>query len=459
MYENETRRASDASGIYYSIERSSEERIGPNGIRQFSIYSRDSIQLPTDPQASVSVTIFNLINVIVGTAVVSYPYVCAITGLAAAWSLIILFTVMFYFSCKIYLKACDVAFERDSTHLRSASADKVVGVFLGDWGARAMAVCIVLGVFMACNAYLVLIADWISPILDQLQPDLQSHYNTRAVVVCFSCAFIIAPLSLFGELRKLAPFSFFAIGALWFLLFFIVSEGVQCVVSHAIATDVVWINTDHDMEHWYKWFSALPIIAFSFNGQPVLVPLYAELRTTDKPRVLGSVLFPCALCSALLYAVVGSFGYISHGGHVMSDILRMYSLGNHVADIARVALSLALMLHYAMVLFPLRRCLDAVFFPAHAPSTIRASLQTVVTVGLTALVSLMFPGVEAVFGLAGGTVGAMVSYVIPGLLLFKLPNAGKWDSCVGAVLVSWGVAFSILCVLAVLMARLFASNP
>ena len=315
-----------------------------------------------------------------------------------------------------------------------------------------MTLCIFFGVFASCTAYLIVIGDFLTPLVESLLPNLS---DARTVTVTVACTFIMFPLSLYPELRRLAPFSAFAMSALWLLVVLIVISTLQVLQDNDQAPDIHWVTRRFPVEEWYGWFRVLPIIAFSFNGQPVLVPLFAELQTSLKPKAFSQVILPSTVTASVMFISVGFLGYLQFGNDVQADVLLEFDDNDTFANVVRIAISIAVMLHYPLVLFPMRQSLDSLMFPGSELTFLRTTLQTAGIILTTLVISLVFPSVERVFGLAGGTIGSLLCYIIPGMLLYQLPNPTRADTVMRVFLPVFGVIFTLLTTLATILTNLY----
>ena len=80
------------------------------------------------------------------------------------------------------------------------------------------------------------------------------------------------------------------------------------------------------------------------------IAIYAELKRASVTRFGIVVVIAMAICSTA-YAITASFGYLTFGTKVYSDVLLNYSSKDVMVNFARVTLSIIVLSTAAVVLF------------------------------------------------------------------------------------------------------------
>ena len=78
--------------------------------------------------------------------------------------------------------------------------------------------------------------------------------------------------------------------------------------------------------------------------------VYAELKRASVPRFGIVVVIAMAICSTA-YSITASFGFLTFGTTVKSDVLLSYSPNDVLVNIARVMISVIVLSTGAMVVF------------------------------------------------------------------------------------------------------------
>ena len=78
--------------------------------------------------------------------------------------------------------------------------------------------------------------------------------------------------------------------------------------------------------------------------------MYAELKRPSVPRFGIVVIIAMTICN-IVYALTGSFGYLTFGTTVKSDVLLSYDSNDVLVNIARVMISVIVLSPGATVTF------------------------------------------------------------------------------------------------------------
>lgn len=92
------------------------------------------------------------------------------------------------------------------------------------------------------------------------------------------------------------------------------------------------------------------MIIIFFQCHVPSIAVYAELKKASVPRFGIVVVIAMAICAAA-YAITGSFGYLTFGTKVKSDVLLNYHPKDVLVNCARVTLSVIVLSTSAMVVF------------------------------------------------------------------------------------------------------------
>ena len=92
------------------------------------------------------------------------------------------------------------------------------------------------------------------------------------------------------------------------------------------------------------------IYNYFFQCHVPSIAVYAELKRASVPRFGIVVVIAMAICAAA-YAITGSFGYLTFGITVKSDVLLNYHPSDILVNCARVTLSVIVLSTGAVVVF------------------------------------------------------------------------------------------------------------
>ena len=88
----------------------------------------------------------------------------------------------------------------------------------------------------------------------------------------------------------------------------------------------------------------------SFQCHVPSVAVYAELKRPSVPRFGIVTVIAMAICN-VVYTLTGSFGFLTFGTTVESDVLLSYDSNDVLVNIARVVISVIVLSTGAMVTF------------------------------------------------------------------------------------------------------------
>ncbi|KAL8168788.1 UNVERIFIED_CONTAM: hypothetical protein K2H54_017073 [Gekko kuhli] len=166
----------------------------------------------------------------------------------------------------------------------------------------------------------------------------------------------------------------------------------------------------------------IPIMAFSFLCHTSVLPIYCELQSPSKSRMLKVANTGIGL-SFLVYLLSALFGYLTFYDHVDSELLQGYSRylpHDTLITTVKIGILLAVVLTVPLIHFPARKAVTMVFF-SHLPfSIIRHILVTLALNTAIVLIAMYVPDIKHLFGVVGSTTSTCLLFVYPGLFYLKL---------------------------------------
>ncbi|KAJ6658043.1 hypothetical protein lerEdw1_001702 [Lerista edwardsae] len=227
---------------------------------------------------------------------------------------------------------------------------------------------------------------------------------------------------------------------------------------------------------------AVPIMTFAFLCHTSVLPVYCELQSPSKRRMMMVVGAGVGL-SFLVYFVSALSGYLTFyvttdgtkedgkgpralasysrsskpwgkvffpPDHVASQVLQGYSMYlPHDAVILTVKLFLvfAMMLTAPLIHFPARKAVMMTFFP-HLPFSLIHHILVTLALNATVFILAMYvPDIKDIFGVVGSTTSTCLLFIYPGLFYLKLSTEDlisrqKLGAC---VLLGFGVLIYFIC--------------
>lgn len=258
----------------------------------------------------------------------------------------------------------------------------------------------------------------------------RSWYLDGQMLLIIICVGIVFPLSLLpkiGFLGYTSSLSFFFM--VFFALVVVIKKwAVPCPVTLDCINEVFQIsNATDDCKPKLFHFSkesvyAIPTMAFSFLCHTSVLPIYCELQSPSKKRMQNVTNTAIAL-SFLVYFVSALFGYLTFYDKVESELLQGYSkyLPHDVIVMAvKLCILFAVLLTAPLIHFPARKALMMILFSNYPFSWIRHSLTTAALNAIIVVLAIYVPDIRNVFGVVGASTSTCLIFVFPGLFYLKL---------------------------------------
>ena len=167
------------------------------------------------------------------------------------------------------------------------------------------------------------------------------------------------------------------------------------------------------------WFG--PAV-FALQGMGTAMSIYESMGSTDPKPFLG-VVHASYSAGLALYCAVAYAGYAAWGSDVAKVVIHSFPSGP-LALSAQLVLCAVLALTYPLQLVPVFGWLESLL-PAKRAGWWPALRLLVVT--LTAVLGYLVPDMEKMVSLTGAVGGAMIGFVMPGAIFLRLqPPSSAW---------------------------------
>ncbi|MDP2437123.1 MAG: hypothetical protein Q8P67_15350, partial [archaeon] len=292
---------------------------------------------------------FNLINATIGAGILGLPRMVALCGVVLGPLLIALFGLLTNYSLRILhqvsLASGRPTYEMVAHHMYS----KRLGV--------AVTVAIIVICWGALIAYMIVIADFLVPVMTQWFGS-GSFFRNRVFIISWTAALVLLPLSMIRNLKSL---EWTSLASILLSFGFVVIVVLRCFVPVFNVETVVYFNFSMQV------FQGLGIVIFAFDCSSNLIPIALEMHGANNTRTMTAVVFSATTVSALSYIVCGVFGYLSFYGATDGNILNNYGDDDVLITVMRLVLTVTIMLTFPLVMFPCRLSLDRLLFPSLPP--------------------------------------------------------------------------------------------
>uniref|UniRef100_A0A4W5N030 Solute carrier family 38 member 5b n=1 Tax=Hucho hucho TaxID=62062 RepID=A0A4W5N030_9TELE len=370
-------------------------------------------------KTSFGMSVFNLSNAIMGSGILGLSYAMSNTGIVLFIILLICIACLSSYSVHLLLKSAGVVGIRAYEQLGYRA--------FGHPGKIAAGVIITFHNIGAMSSYL-FIVKYELPLVIQAFLGLSSNtgewfLNGNYLIIIVSVC-IILPLALMRQLGYLGYTSGFSL---------------TCMVFFLSSVKPVWHNYPHSLVSFLKHYSCdasnfsyplygfqtaytIPILAFAFVCHPEVLPIYTELKNATKRRMQG-IANVSIMGMFVMYLLTAIFGYLTFYVNTESELLHTYSKVDPLDTLilcVRVAVLVAVTLTVPVVLFPIRRAILQLLFPAKPFHWARHITIALCLLFVVNVLVILVPNIRDIFGIIGATTAPSLIFILPGLFYIRI---------------------------------------
>uniref|UniRef100_A0A8C2A5B0 Solute carrier family 38 member 3a n=1 Tax=Cyprinus carpio TaxID=7962 RepID=A0A8C2A5B0_CYPCA len=273
---------------------------------------------------------------------------------------------------------------------------------------------------------------------------MEWYLNGNYLVVIVSCS-VILPLALMKQLGYLGYTSGFSLSCMVFFLIAVIYKKfqVKCPFDdYAHNRTVLGFNTSVEADpggvkitpegdpactpHLFNLNSqaayTVPILAFAFVCHPEVLPIYTELRNPTKTKMQHISNISIGVMY-IMYLLAALFGYLTFIDKVEAELLHTYSRIDPYDTLilcVRLAVLTAVTLTVPIVLFPVRRAIQQLFFPNKTFWWPRHIAIAVTLLTLINLLVIFAPNILGIFGVIGATSAPCLIFIFPAVFYIRI---------------------------------------
>ncbi|XP_047666474.1 sodium-coupled neutral amino acid transporter 3a isoform X1 [Tachysurus fulvidraco] len=392
-------------------------------------------------KTSFGMSVFNLGNAIMGSGILGLAYAMANTGIVMFLFLLTAVAGLSAYSIHLLLKASGVVGIRAYEQLGMRA--------FGTPGKMAAGIAITLQNIGAMSSYLYIVK-YEFPLVIQAflkvdSPSGEWYLNGNYLVVIVSVC-IILPLALMKQLGYLGYTSGFSLSCMVFFLISVIYKRFQVpcpfsdfstfnrtvgfnssgvVVQHSGVT----VTPEDDPSCTPRMFNlniqtayTIPILAFAFVCHPEVLPIYTELRNPTKKKMQHVSNISIAVMY-IMYFLAALFGYLTFYDKVEAELLHTYSRIDPYDTLilcVRVAVLTAVTLTVPIVLFPVRRAIQQLFFPNKTFWWPRHIAIAILLLTIINLLVIFAPNILGIFGIIGATSAPCLIFIFPAVFYIRI---------------------------------------
>ena len=409
--------------------------------------------------------ISNLMNAILGGAIVGLPFALANLGYILYIVALLLVSCLALFSINLLLKACDLH--------KTSSYEKLASLAFGKPGLWYTCLIIYLHTMLAMCSFMFIVLyeapTFIRGILGQestcehLSDGGNTIWYLRGDLLAVMVVWIIVmPLAVAKNIDFLGKSS--AIGMLAMVVFsamiVVYKFIIECPVrgwdgaarffenyNNTMNTDncsLEEVFKDYEIEFYEQSANqtceasaaiinsnsiyAVPTMLFAFQCHASCLPVYAELRNGDRMKMLKVAIIAVSGVFSM-YTTVAYFTYFTWYNLTLEEVLMMYSsldASDPKILIARGCLLLCVIFSTPLLHFPCRKAQTKLFWADNVEfSWVRHLGLMLINLGLVSVVVCFAPGIQTLFGYGGAITANSLEIILPCLFYYRLGDDPK----------------------------------
>lgn len=306
-------------------------------------------------------------------------------------------------------------------------------IAFGAAGRQLVDVLICISQIGCCVAYLIFLGQNVSSVI--------TGFTSQASFCIFILIFFEIFLACVRSLAALAPFSIFA------------DACNVAAMALVIKDDFHNFKGFGGLNPFTTWGSipfAIGVAIYCFEGFGMTLTLEASMKRPDKFRKTLALAFAVI---TMLYLSFGFIGYLAFGDDTQ-DIITLNLPNDWSTMLVKVGLCIGLFFTFPVMMYPVheifeRKLLMAPWFQKNVLPSSKLHLLLLnavrgVSVLATAILAVSVPGFGIFISLVGGTVCALLAFVLPSLFHIRLcGSSAPWPALfLDVILIICGITFA-----------------
>lgn len=373
-----------------------------------------SVDVPPEENGiSWYAAVFLVVNAALGAGLLNFPQAFDQAGGIFVACMVQTVLLTFVIAALVILAYC-------SDNNKSSTYQEVVFGMCGKIAQRLCAAAIALYCYGTCITFLIIIGDQFERVLASWYGPSFCHYwyMTRNFTMIISSVILILPFCFPKRIDFLKYASSFGVISIMYVEFLVIYKFYEG--KHESGP----VKTKPDA--WTDVFLVVPVICFGYQCHVSCVPVYSCLKNRSVGTFLRTVIVAMAIC-VLTYTVAATYGYLTFGSLVASDILESYDAKDPIVLVGLIALAIKTYTTYPILLFCGRIAIDDLYLQLRKlPKEIGLRFERlrriiIATVWFVTSIFLaaVIPNIGVVIQYLG-SLAAVFIFIFPGLCLLQL---------------------------------------
>mmetsp|Transcript_30636 Transcript_30636/g.30263 ORF Transcript_30636/g.30263 Transcript_30636/m.30263 type:complete len:359 (+) Transcript_30636:224-1300(+) len=291
----------------------------------------------------------------------------------------------------------------------------LVRTILGNRWGMIMDVTIILYVYGTLIGYQIMIGTFVPSIAKSFDIHT-SPEETRIVIMCASCVFIMIPLGLMKNLSSFRFVSMLSAFTLVYITLLLICE-FYLFERHNNFGKVEYFDMNVNI------FSGYAFCLYAFTCHTNIAQVQGELRYSNLRRI-KKVSFRTIFSVMVPYIFLGLFGYLSVLNKTPTLIIMRDTPDDINNDtpmvISRILMSITLIFAVPINIPPCRTTIIKNILKKENPSTKLHITVTLVLLLTTLAIAIVYPAITVLFGFLGGFCCGIIVLILPALLRCKI---------------------------------------
>lgn len=357
--------------------------------------------------------VFLVVNAALGAGLLDFPKTFGDAGGVTVAIVVQMVMLSFVIGALLILAHCSDAHE-------SKTYQDVIASVCGKRAQQVCSLLVALYCFGTCVTFVIIIGDQFDRVFASLYGSDFCHqwYMNRYVTITGSCVLFILPMCFSKRIDYLKYASSFGVMAVLYIDFVIIYKYYEGkYVPGEIKTKP---------EAWTDIFFVIPVICFGYQCHVSCVPVYSCIKDRRVGVFLRTVIVAIVIC-AFTYTIAATFGYLTFGSQVQSDILYMYDAKDPIVIVAILALTIKVFSTYPILQFCGRAAIDDLYVQIVfnneqerlANEKPRRLIISFVWFIISVVLALFIPDIGLVIEYLG-SLAAVFIFIFPGFCLLEL---------------------------------------
>ncbi|CAI5717327.1 unnamed protein product [Hyaloperonospora brassicae] len=310
------------------------------------------------PGATVGKTVFTILKSFIGSGILFLPKGFQNGGMLFSLGALSVSAILSTF-CMLRLTDCSNFVQRERGHI-NVSYGLVGEKAFGKMGRVAVNISLVLSQLGFCCSYLIFVEKNIGEVI-------LAAFGIQRTTASSSLTLIVLQILLYTPLSWVRRIEYFALTNLFADL--LILFGIAYIISYTVQTldDAIPDSSTWENFNSKSWAMLLGTAVYCFEGIGLVLPIYDAMDHDTKhkfPRILAYTM----MFLVTLFSVFAGLVYAAFGQNTQSVVtMNLPSAQVSVATMSvQITYSVALVLTYPLMLYPVIKILEGYLFPSHS---------------------------------------------------------------------------------------------